>query len=688
MIAKGSDRFDRLLIEVAQKCADEVDLRSLAQTVSEALLDLPDVCVAGISVFDEERHAVQRYSACREPVAEKFAKNPISTIREDETAAEATEIPSLLRDAVVYRVRPPEDQLPSSLRGWLEASGAVSYCSAPVRLQGALLGAIFAGSPKSEASQQDLTTATALLARTVTPILYNCLTHARFKRGDRRRDALVALSNVINSSLELDTVLTNARRVISGLEGHCMSAICLLNDGNQTFRCYQNGPSSGDMKLSVPDATIHRVVGSVVARLLENGHSYESDDLEHDCCYDEEHEFKKAGVRRYLALPLLARGRILGGFAFGTQDRRPRRKVEYWLYENIALQLALAIDNAAKHEQLQRFTDRLANQNAYLKKEIQTEQGFGEMIGASRGLQVVREAILNVAPTDTIVLITGETGTGKELVARSLHDHSARAGHPFIKVNSPGIPEGMVESELFGHERGAFTSAVERRIGRFELARDGTIFLDEIGELSLAVQAKLLRVLQDGEFERVGGSKTLSTNARIIVATNRDLSQAIDAGRFRADLYYRLHVFPIQVPPLRDRQEDIPLLAEVFMREFNQRLGKRLERIDEECMEDLRQRAWPGNIRELRHVIERAAILSSGSCLYVEPNDNDEALMEPTSSSQSGLATLNSVQADHIRRALEACSGVIEGTKGAAALLGVKPSTLRFRIKRLGIERP
>ena len=254
-----------------------------------------------------------------------------------------------------------------------------------------------------------------------------------------------------------------------------------------------------------------------------------------------------------------------------------------------------------------------------------------------------------------------------------------------VKVNCAAIPEGMVESELFGHERGAFTSAVDRRIGRFELANGGTLFLDEVGELSLAVQAKLLRVLQDGEFERVGGTKTISTNARLIAATNRDLSQSVRDGAFRSDLYYRLNVFPLHVPPLRERVDDITSLIKFFVEQYNRRMGKRVESVDPATMADLCSRPWPGNIRELRHEIERAMILSDQPVLRVGASEDSSAFGTRPAPSSASLAD---AQAEHIRWALRKTNGVIEGDHGAARLLGLKPSTLRFRMKRLDIQRP
>jgi len=674
----GSGNHLAPLLDVAIAYAEEVELGRLAAGVAGALLSIPNVRAAGIAVYDEERGAVRRLTS----VAGRTAT---SGVRDDELEANHTEVPLLANGAEVFAF-PDQRHKPANLViDRLPLHDADAFRSVPIRLKDQLLGAVYVASCTDGDTSDVLPAFLERLAKIITPTFYNCLTHERFARGDRRRDVLLELSHVINSSLELDTVLANARRVIASLEGHRMSAICLLNSGNQTFRQFRTfGKQVGAPVVEAP--TVHRVAGSIVGWLLEHGANYESDDLMSKVRFPNDEEFRKRGVRRYIGVPLLARGQILGGFLFGAQDPRTWRKVEYWMYENIALQLALALDNAEKHEQLQRLSGKLADQNAYLRDEIQSERGFGTMIGSSPAIETVRADIRRVAPTDATALITGETGVGKELVARLIHEYSPRSGQPLIKVNCPSIPESMFESELFGHERGAFTSAVDKRIGRFELARDGTLFLDEIGELSLPVQSKLLRVLQDGEFERVGGSKTLTSNARIIAATNRDLTKAIDEGRFRADLFFRLNVFPIYVPPLRERRADIPELVQAFAAEFGQRCGKRIDRVDEETVSRLQAGHWPGNIRELRHLIERAVILSDDPVLKIPINDADLA---GTSGGSDGAprSSLDVVQADEIRRVLDSCNWVIEGAKGAAMALGLKPSTLRFRMKRLGITR-
>ena len=556
-------------------------------------------------------------------------------------------------------------------------------------LQDRLLASLFVGFSHAEPVPDKVFSFLGTLGRILTPAIYNCVTHARFARGDRRRDALVDLTNVINTSLELHTVLSLARQVIANLEEHCASAINLLEEGGRTFKAYRQYRSGDDGSLLVPEPEVLPVKNSVMSWLLTNRKTYESEDLSLGNRFADESFLAEKGVRRFVAVPMFARGRIHGAFVFGSRDPRPRRRVEYWLYENIALQLALAIDNAVKHEKLKQASDRLAEQNTYLREEIHAEQGFGEMIGLTPAMERLREDIARVAPTEATVLISGETGVGKELVAREIHSRSSRSDQTMVKINCPGIPEGMVESELFGHERGAFTSAVERRIGRFELANNGTLFLDEIGELTLSVQAKLLRVLQDGEFERVGGSKTLPTNARIIAVTNRDLAKAIEAGTFRADLFYRLNVFPIVVPPLKERREDIPLLIDAFISHFCRRMGKQIKSIDPGCKDRLCQLPWRGNIRELRHAVERAVILCDGPVLHIESVASGAAVAPQRAQppTPTELQTLEDVEAGHIRRALKASRGVIEGQLGAAKVLGLKPSTLRFRMKRLGIER-
>jgi PAS domain S-box-containing protein len=328
--------------------------------------------------------------------------------------------------------------------------------------------------------------------------------------------------------------------------------------------------------------------------------------------------------------------------------------------------------------------NRIEQQNLYLREELKSVHNFEEIVGRSPALLDVLEQVRRVAPTDATVLIIGETGTGKELIARAIHSNSRRAGMPLIKVNCAALPTSLVESELFGHEKGAFTGAIARRVGRFELADGGTLFLDEIGELPLETQAKLLRVLQEQEFERVGGTAPRKVDVRIIAATNRDVKKAVQHKTFREDLYYRLNVFPIDLPPLRERNGDIPLIAQYLLDKSAARIGRRMDRIDPGTLRRLSEYRWPGNVRELENVIERAAILATGPTLHVEPDVFGQSAAEPGARPP---AALEDVERSHILTVLAQTKWVIDGPRGAATILGLHPNTLRSRLKKLGVSR-
>ncbi len=360
----------------------------------------------------------------------------------------------------------------------------------------------------------------------------------------------------------------------------------------------------------------------------------------------------------------------------------------------------MALDDCLAHEEVRRLRDRLAAENSYLREEIKGDHPFDEIVGNGPELRQVFAWIERVAPTDATVLILGETGTGKELVARAIHERSARRERSLVKLNCAAIPAGLVESELFGHVRGAFSGALANRVGRFELADRGTIFLDEIGELALDVQVKLLRVLQEREFEPVGSSEARRVDVRVIAATNRDLERAVAEGRFRADLFYRLNVLPIRVPPLRERRGDIPALVRHLAARAAREIGKPLEGVSRETLERLTAYDWPGNVRELQNVIERALIVGTSPLLEVAPElmrvdgattPMTGAAPAPPASDEAreaSGASLGDVSREHIRRVLERCAWKIEGPSGAAAWLGLKPSTLRSRMNALGLRKP
>jgi formate hydrogenlyase transcriptional activator len=358
------------------------------------------------------------------------------------------------------------------------------------------------------------------------------------------------------------------------------------------------------------------------------------------------------------------------------------------LLQHVANQIAIAVENAIAFGQIVDKANKLSEEKLYLQDEIRTEYNFEEIIGESAGLKRILEQVQIAAPTDSTILIQGETGTGKELIARAIHNLSARRERTLVKVNCAAIPMGLLESELFGHEKGAFTGAIAQRIGRFELANGGTLFLDEVGDIPLELQHKLLRVLQEQEFERLGSARTIHVDVRLVAATNADLTEKVGEKQFRQDLYYRLNVFPITIPPLRERKEDIPLLVRYFAQKYARRMKKPIDTIPTKAMKALVDYHWPGNVRELENVIERAVILSRGSELEISLSEFKELTKPVPASSSDGLFTLEQAEREHILRALGETDWVIGGPAGAAARLGMKRTTLQSLMRKLGIARP
>lgn len=397
---------------------------------------------------------------------------------------------------------------------------------------------------------------------------------------------------------------------------------------------------------------------------------------------------RRFGPRSSFTAPLRVGGNVIGAISFGTVHRErkwPEAVVNRLrlFVEMIGSAMARTRAETATREALaevRRLRDRLQRENVYLQQEVKTVHGRAGLVGESPALRHVLEQVEQVADTNATVLLTGETGTGKELVASAIHERSLRASRPMVRVSCAAIPETLIESELFGREKGAYTGAMSRQVGRFELAHGSTLFLDEVGELPLEIQVKLLRVLQEKQVERLGGSKSISVDVRIVAATNRDLEQAVRDKRFRDDLYYRLNVFPIRTPPLRERREDIPLLTQSFVNEFAKLFGKGIESIDQESIDDLQRYGWPGNIRELRNTVERAVILATGPVLYIKP---------PSDSLYSAGPSLlhTDAEREHVRKVLEQTGWRVRGKDGAAEILGLKPTTLDSMMARLGLSR-
>jgi formate hydrogenlyase transcriptional activator len=397
---------------------------------------------------------------------------------------------------------------------------------------------------------------------------------------------------------------------------------------------------------------------------------------------------RRTGVKSTMVVPLMARGSLVSLLALNVlrhernwpSEMVPRLRLLGEVFLN-AQERKRAEEKLQKaFSEIERLKQQLEKENLYLREEIRLEQEHKGIVGKSDATKNVLGRVEQVAGTESTVLILGETGTGKELVAHAIHNMSPRKGRALVKINCGSLPTTLIESELFGREKGAFTGAISRQGGRFEVADGSTIFLDEIGELPLEVQAKLLRVLEDGEFERLGSTKTIKVDVRVIAATNRDLAGAVRNGGFREDLYYRLNVFPVSVPPLRDRGEDIPRLVWHFVKEFEKRMGKTIERIPEKYMKAFQRHSWPGNVRELRNLVERAMVLTKGSVLHVELGGT----LEP---SHGDTTNLTEIERNHVRKVLHMTGWRIRGKNGAAELLGLKPSTLESRMLKLGIRR-
>jgi formate hydrogenlyase transcriptional activator len=391
------------------------------------------------------------------------------------------------------------------------------------------------------------------------------------------------------------------------------------------------------------------------------------------------------GIRSAVTVPMMSKGRILGTLNVGSRVPGRYGDNDASLLAAIAEQVALAIENLLAYEEIATLKARLEEENVYLQEEVRTEAAFGDVIGASPAILEVLAKVRMVAETESTVLVTGETGTGKELIVRAIHDLSRRKGSLLVKVNCAALPAGVIESELFGHEKGAFTGALTRKAGRFELANRGTLFLDEVGDLPLELQAKLLRVLQDGEFERVGGTQTLKVDVRLVAATNRDLQRAVSEERFRADLYYRLNVFPIVVPPLRQRLADVPRLARHFVMLYASKMGKQVGGLSADVLDRLAAYSWPGNVRELQNIIERAVILSPRGRFVLGDFASDPVAIGGSPKRQG--RSLEDVERQHIVSILEETGWRVSGDRGAARILGLKRTTLEARMKKLDIVR-
>jgi len=502
---------------------------------------------------------------------------------------------------------------------------------------------------------------------------------AELEAKSARLRLLRELTNSLAGNQDLNDVLREVTDRTRWLMRSDFGVLGLLDTESGRFHV-----NAFDLPADMPldEETVDALAGALLTRVLDTGKPWTGDSGElARVDATTARLWAIAGLERICVLPLMSRGQALGILAVGRREHMAYTADETDFLVQVSGQLAAAIQSAVLHGELQRLKRRFEQERVYPENEIRSELKFPEIIGKSSVLEHVLRQMEVVAPTDSGVLIQGETGTGKELIARAIHNLSARRDMPFIKVNCAALPSGLLESELFGHEKGAFTGAVMRKAGRFELADKGTLFLDEVGDIPLELQPKLLRVLQEHEFERLGATRTQRVDVRVIAATHRDLKQMVEEGQFRSDLYYRLHVFPLSAPALRERREDIPLLVRHYVDKCAKRMNRRIETIPSQAMEVFTTYAWPGNVRELQNFIERAVILSPASVLRAPLEELKEALQE----SNSRVSTLEEAEREHVLRALRETNWVIAGPNGAAVRLGMKRTTLAYRIRKLKI---
>ena len=577
---------------------------------------------------------------------------------------------------------------------WLHERGIQSLCVVPVTTALRKLGALAFGSRVGAAYSEIDVIFLQQVARQVAVALDNALNFEQVQsvqqqlteERDRLR-LLLEVNNTIVSVLDLHQLLNAVSASLRRLVPHEYASLSLYDRETHRLQIHaldfpvSKGLLQEGLSVGVDESPTGRALmtrqpvfinrdnikefGSDIARLiLDEG-------LKSACC-----------------LPLISHDRPLGTLVVASleEDNFPAKDAE--LLQHVANQIAIAVENSlAYHEEVKR-ANQLSEEKLYLQDEIRSEYNFEEIIGESAGLKDILGQLQTVAPTDSTILILGETGTGKELIARAIHHLSTRRERTLVKVNCAAIPTGLLESELFGHEKGAFTGAIAQRVGRFELAHRGTLFLDEVGDIPLELQPKLLRVLQEQEFERLGSPRTTKVDVRLVAATNVDLARKAADHQFRMDLYYRLNVFPIVIPPLRERREDIPLLVRYFAQKYARRMKKPIDTVPVKAMAALTEYHWPGNVRELENFIERAVILSRGTELQLPLAELKQRTKAPVTVSSNGLETLEHAEREHIVRALGETRWVIGGPRGAAARLGMKRTTLQSRMRKLGIDRP
>jgi formate hydrogenlyase transcriptional activator len=668
------------LNEVSRIIASRRNLPELLHDLAERLRRLLDFQYLSVMLYDPVQHMMRLHN---------LAGSPRGPLRPGAEFAVA-DIPSgwvwQHQQPLVISDLERETRFPRAIQA-LRDYGLGSFCSLPLSTAHRRLGTLAMGRPERGAYNPSEVAFAQLVAAQVAVAVDNALhsqeAQALQQQLVRERDRLQLLLEVTNSvisNLELRDVLRTVSATLRRVMHGDVAGVLLPDAEHHQLRVY--ALDFPDSQGFIQEEALIPIEDSLPGKAFQMGKPVvvdRSDPDEVSCLAASE------GLQSHCFLPLISRNRALGVLGLGKRRENAFTQDDVEFLTQVANQVAIAVENALAYGQIAELKDQLAQEKLYLEDEIRSELHFDDIVGKSAALRRVLQQVETVAPTDATVLIYGETGTGKELIARAIHQLSPRHPNAFVKLNCAAIPTGLLEAELFGHEKGAFTGAITQRIGRFELAHRGTVFLDEIGEIPLELQPKLLRVLQDREFERLGSTRTLRTDARLIAATNRDLAALVEEQQFRADLFYRLNVFPVHVPPLRERPEDIPLLVRHFAQQFARRFHKTLETIPADTMQGLLRYPWPGNIRELQNIIERAVIVSPGPVLQVPLSD----LKPPaTAASPENHDTLEEAERNHILTVLKETKWVLGGANGAAVRLGMKRSTLQFRMRKLGIARP
>ena len=671
----------RALLEVAEAISQHRDLNELFHDLAERLHRVVDFEYLNLILHDPARNVMRLHILESQMPRNTRLGTEFQLGQTASGWAWETQQPFILDDL-------EKETRFAPLLQTLRENGVKSVCSLPLTTAQRRLGVMSFGRTTPHRHTETEIAFLGQVARQVAVAVDNALNFERAQAYQRQlareRDRLRVMLEV-NNAVVTQLALHDLLRAISGslrrVIHHEYTSLALFDTETSQMRVLALDFPAGrgfiheEMTVPLERSIAGKAFQSRQPLVLDRAGMEQFDSPSTRLMLDE-------GMRSVLCMPLITHNRAVGTITLASFRDGAFQHDDVDLLFQVSAQVAIAVENSLAFQEIAELKNKLAQEKLYLEDEIRSEMNFEEIIGESPRLRAVLKQVETVAPTDSTVLITGETGTGKELIARAIHNLSPRRERTFVKVNCAAIPTGLLESELFGHERGAFTGAITQRIGRFETANGGTIFLDEIGDIPLELQPKLLRVLQEQEFERLGSTQTIRVDVRLIAATNRDLSEMVAARTFRSDLFYRLRVFPIEMPPLRERPEDIPALVRYFVEKHARRMNRGVDTIPADTINHLVNYHWPGNIRELENLIERAVIVSPGPVLRVPLNEVKPGV-EPSAES----LTLRAAERDHILKALEATNWVLAGPRGAAARLGMKRTTLQSRMRKLGVQK-